>query len=86
MVGIEGLHGIRVGCSNSLNFDPADYLENNPYDFKAQTVEQLSTLICKLLLLGDEERLEILNHGRQFVKEAFTSVNENTLQSFISTN
>jgi hypothetical protein len=83
---IEGVPVIRVGRSNGLNFDPADYLENNPYDFKVQTVEQLSTLICKLLLLGDEERLKILNHGRQFVKESFTLVNENTLQSFISTN
>lgn len=83
---IEGLPVIRVGRSNSLNFDPADYLENNPYDFKAQTVEQLSTLICKLLLLGDEERVKVLNHGRQFIKESFTPVNKSTLQSFISTN
>lgn len=83
---IEGLPVIRVGRSSSLNFDPADYLENNPYDFRAQTVEQLNTLICKLLLLDDEERIGILNYGREFVKESFTPVNEDTLKSFICVN
>ena len=83
---IEGLPVIRVGSSHSLNFDPADYLENNPYGFKAQTVEQLNTLISKLLLLEYEERIGVLNYGREFVKESFTLVNENTLKSFISIN
>jgi hypothetical protein len=83
---IEGLPVIRVGRSNSLNFDPAGFIENNPYDFRPQTVEELNKLICKLLLLDDEERLGILNYGRQFVRESFTPVNENTLQSFIGTN
>ena len=86
MVGNEGVPVIRVGRSNGLNFDHADFIENNPYDFKAQTVEQVSTSICKLFLLDDEEKLRILNYGRQFVKESFTLVNENTLQSFISIN
>jgi hypothetical protein len=83
---IEGLPVIRVGRSHSLNFDPADYMGSNPYDFRAQTVEQLNTLICKLLLFDDEERMGVLNYGREFVKESFTPVNEDTLQSFISTN
>jgi len=83
---IEGLPVIRVGRSNSLNFDPADFIENNSYDFKAQTIEQLNELICKLLLLEYEERIGILNYGRKFVKESFTPVNENTLQSFINAN
>ena len=83
---IEGLPVIRVGRSHSLNFDPADFMENNSYNFKAQTIEQLNELICKLLVMNDEERLGILNYGRQFVKESFAPVNENTLQSFISTN
>lgn len=83
---IEGLPVIRVGRSHSLNFDPADFIENNPYDFKAQTIEQLNKLICKLLVMNDEERLGVLNYGRQFVKESFTPVNENTLKSFISIN
>ncbi|MCP4268633.1 MAG: hypothetical protein GY777_24145 [Candidatus Brocadiaceae bacterium] len=83
---IEGLPVIRVGRSNSLNFDPADFIESNPYDFRAQTVEGLNELICKLLLLDDEERMGILDYGRQFVRESFTPVSENTLQAFISTN
>jgi len=83
---IEGVPVIRVGRSHSLNFDPADYLENNPYGFKAQTVEQLNALISKLLLLEYEERMGVLNYGREFVKESFAPVNESTLQSFISTN
>jgi hypothetical protein len=83
---IEGLPVIRVGRSHSLNFDPADFMENNSYNFKAQTIEQLNELICKLRVMNDEERLGILNYGRQFVKESFAPVNENTLQSFISTN
>lgn len=83
---IYGLPVIRVGRSNGLNFDPADFIENNPYDFRAQTVEQLNTLICKLLILVDEEKIGILHYGRKFVKESFTPVNENTLQAFISTN
>jgi hypothetical protein len=83
---IEGLPVIRVGRSHSLSFDPADFIENNPYNFKVQKVEQLNKLIRKLLLLDDGERLEILNYGRKFVKESFTPVNENTLQAFISTN
>ena len=83
---IEGVPVIRVGRSHSLNFDPADYLENNPYGFKAQTVEQLNTLISKLLLLEYEERIGVLNYGREFVKESFTLINENTLKSFISIN
>ncbi len=83
---IEGLPVIRVGRSHSLNFDPADFIENNSYDFKAQTIEQLNKLICKLLVMNDEERLGVLNYGRQFVKESFTPVNENTLKSFISIN
>ncbi len=83
---IEGLPVIRVGRSHSLNFDPADFIENNSYDFKAQTIEQLNELICKLLVMNDEERLGILNYGRKFVKESFTPVNENTLQAFIRTN
>jgi hypothetical protein len=82
---IEGLPVIRVGRSHSLNFDPADFIENNSYDFKAQTIEQLKELICKLLVMNDEERLGVLNYGRQFVKESFTPVNEDTLKSFIST-
>jgi hypothetical protein len=83
---IEGLPVIRVGRSNSLNFDPADYMGSNPYDFRAQTVEQLKTLVSKLLLLEYEERMGVLNYGREFVKESFAPVNESTLQSFISTN
>ena len=83
---IEGIPVIRVGRSSSLNFDPADYLENNPYDFRAQTVEQLNALICKLLLFDDEERLGLVHYGRKFVKESFAPVNENTLQSFIGVN
>ena len=83
---IEGLPVIRVGRSHSLNFDPADFIENNSYDFKAQTIEQLKELICKLLVMNDEERLRVLHYGRQFVKESFTPVNEKTLKSFISTN
>ena len=83
---IEGLPVIRVGRSSSLNFDPADYLEDNPYDFRAQTVEQLNALICKLLLFEDEERIGLVHYGRKFVKESFVPVNENTLQSFISVN
>ncbi len=83
---IEGLPVIRVGRSNSLNFDPADFIENNPYNFKVQKVEQLNRLIRKVLLLDDGERLEILNYGRKFVKESFTPVNENTLQAFVCTN
>jgi hypothetical protein len=43
-------------------------------------------LIGKLLLFDDEERLKILDYGRQFVKESFTPVNEKTLQSFINVN
>ena len=83
---IEGMPVIRVGRSNGLNFDPADFIEDNPYNFKVQNVEQLNKLIRKLLLLDDEERLDILNYGRKFVKESFTPVSENTLQAFISTN
>jgi len=83
---IEGLPVIRVGRSHSLNFDPADFIENNLYNFKAQTVEQLSKLICKLLVMKDEEKLGLLNYGRQFVKESFAPVNENTLKSFVSIN
>ena len=83
---VEGLPVIRIGRSNSLNFDPADFIENNPYDFKSQKVEQLNELIRKLLLLDDAERLDILNYGRKFVKGSFTPVNENTLRAFISTN
>jgi hypothetical protein len=83
---IEGLPVIRVGRSHSLNFDPADFIENNSYDFKAQTIEQLNELICQLLVMNDEEKLGILNYGRKFVKKSFTPVNENTLQAFISTN
>ena len=83
---IEGLPVIRVGRSNGLNFDPADFIENNPYNFKVQNVEQLNKMIRKLLLFDDEERLDILNYGRKFVKESFTPVSENTLQAFINTN
>jgi len=83
---IKGLPVIRVGRSNSLNFDPADFITNKSYAFKAQTVEQLNKLICKLIILDDEERLRILNYGKQFVKESFTPVNEDTLQPFISVN
>ncbi len=83
---IEGLPVIRVGRSNSLNFDPADFIENNPYDFKSQNVEQLNGLISKLLLLDDGERLEILKYGRKFVKDSFAPVNKKTLRAFISTN
>ncbi len=83
---IEGLPVIRVGRSNSLNFDPIDFVEDNPYDFKSQRIEQLKRLIRKLLLLNDGERLEILNYGRKLVKESFSPVNENTLRAFISTN
>ena len=83
---IEGMPVIRVGRSNGLNFDPADFIEDNPYNFKVQNVEQLNKLIRKLLLLDDEERLDILNYGRKFVKESFTPVSENTLQAFINTN
>jgi hypothetical protein len=83
---IEGLPVIRVGRSNGLNFDPADFIENNFYAYRAQSIEQLNTLIGKLLLFDDEERLKILDYGRQFVKESFTPVNEKTLQSFINVN
>ena len=83
---IEGLPVIRVGRSHSLNFDPADFMKNNLYDFKAQTIDQLNELIHKLLVMSDEERLELLNYGRQFVKESFTAVNKKSLQSFINTN
>jgi len=83
---IEGLPVIRIGRSNSLNFDPADFIKNNSYNFKAQTIEQLNESICKLLVMNDEERLGILNYGRQFVKESFAPINENTLQSFINAN
>ena len=83
---IKGLPVIRVGRSNSLNFDPADFIINKSYVFKAQTAEQLNKLICKLIILDDEERLRILNYGKQFVKESFTPVNEDTLQPFISVN
>jgi len=83
---IEGLPVIRVGRSHSLNFDPADFIENNLYNFKAQTVEQLRKLIYKLLVMNDEEKSGLLNYGRQFVKESFAPVNENTLKSFVSIN
>ena len=83
---IEGLPVIRVGRSHSLNFDPADFMENNPYDFRVQTVEQLNTQVSKLLLFDDEERIGLLHYGREFVKESFVPVNENTLQSFVSVN
>ena len=83
---IEGLPVIRVGRTHSLNFDPADFIDNKLYDFKAQTVEQLRELIYKLLVMNDQEKLGLLNYGRQLVKESFSPVNENTLKSFISIN
>ncbi|MDR4508746.1 MAG: hypothetical protein MRJ65_11025 [Candidatus Brocadiaceae bacterium] len=79
----RGVPVIRVGRSTSLNFDPADFIKNNPYNFTSQDVEELSAMIYRLLQIDDKERLKYLAFGKQFVKESFNPVTEEFLSSFV---
>ena len=82
-----GGSGIGEACAMALAREGAKVVVADVEIGKGQrTIEQLKELICKLLVMNDEERLRVLHYGRQFVKESFTPVNEKTLKSFISTN
>lgn len=82
---IEGIPVIRVGRSHSLNFDPADFIEDNPYDYKVQTVDELSGLIERLLRMQEEERFEMRRFAERFVEGAFGPVNGQTMAVFTRT-
>lgn len=79
----SGVPVVRVRKDTNLNFDPADWFEENPFNFVAQSPEEIKTQVQKALSLNDKERESLIEFGKDIVKRSFSPVMEETIKAFM---
>ncbi len=82
---INGIPVIRLKREFDVDFDPMDWSEFCPErDFIAYSSKDIKREVNRILCFDEDSEKKLRELGRDFVKQNFSPITEETLQVFLS--
>ncbi|MEW6482577.1 MAG: hypothetical protein AB1397_06225 [bacterium] len=79
---VSGIPIVRIGSEKNLNIDPLDWLQE--IKEPAYDSEEIRNQVEEALNLGEDERNELMEKGKELLKKYFNPVNDKTMEAFFA--